>query len=162
MADDRDDDRPWERPGAVRRDCEPHRAGLIVALAVLGLLLGLLSLAAFPLAFMGLPLSVVALLMARRDLGLTGKGQMHPTGREGLAWAWRYFLASFARSPRAAKVLFWIGRVTAIAIEQFDHLLGQRPGALDGASCVYFLGTRSPRAISDRDILAGYRGAQRG
>ena len=78
-----------------------------------------------------------------------------------LAWAWRYFLASFARSPRAAKVLFWIGRVTGIVIEQFDHLLGQRPGALDGASCVFFLGTRSPRAISDRDVLAGYRGAQR-
>jgi SAM-dependent methyltransferase len=78
-----------------------------------------------------------------------------------LAWAWRYFLASFARSPRAAKVLFWIGRVTGIVIEQFDHLLKQRPGALDGASCVFFLGTRSPRAISDRDVLAGYRGAQR-
>ena len=79
-----------------------------------------------------------------------------------LAWAWRYFLTSFARSPRAAKVLFWIGRVTGLVIEQFDHLLGQRPGALDGASCVYFLGTRSPRAISDRDMIAGYRGAQRG
>jgi SAM-dependent methyltransferase/uncharacterized protein YbaR (Trm112 family) len=79
-----------------------------------------------------------------------------------LAWAWRYFLTSFARSPRAAKVLAWIGRITGIVIEQFDYLLGQRPGALDGASCVFFLGTRSPRAISDRDVVAGYRGARRG
>jgi hypothetical protein len=32
-ADDHDDDeRPWEEPGAVRRDCEPHRSGLLVGL----------------------------------------------------------------------------------------------------------------------------------
>jgi len=38
------DDRPWERPGAVRRDCQPHRAPLLLALADASLLLGALSL----------------------------------------------------------------------------------------------------------------------
>jgi hypothetical protein len=28
-----DDDRPWERPGAVRRDYEPHRGSLLESLA---------------------------------------------------------------------------------------------------------------------------------
>ena len=27
-----DDDRPWERPGAVRRDCEPHRGEMLLLL----------------------------------------------------------------------------------------------------------------------------------
>jgi SAM-dependent methyltransferase len=75
-----------------------------------------------------------------------------------LAWAWRYFLASFTRSPRGAKVLSWIGRVTGFVFEQLDRLLAERPGALDAASCVYFLGARSARVISDKDVLAGYRG----
>lgn len=78
-----------------------------------------------------------------------------------LAWAWRYFLASFARSRLAAKVLFWIGRVTGMLIEQTDYLVRQRPGALDAASCVYFLGARAERTVSDRDLVAAYRGAQR-
>ncbi len=34
-ADEQDDDRPWERPGAVRRDGEPHRANLLFRLMLL-------------------------------------------------------------------------------------------------------------------------------
>jgi SAM-dependent methyltransferase len=78
-----------------------------------------------------------------------------------LAWAWRYFLASFARSRVATRALFWIGRVTGTLIEQTDYLFGQRPGALDAASCVFFLGTRAESTVSDRDLVAAYRGAQR-
>jgi hypothetical protein len=40
------DDRPWERPGELRRDCEPHRGVLIR-------LLGISSLLCFPLALLG-------------------------------------------------------------------------------------------------------------
>jgi uncharacterized protein YbaR (Trm112 family) len=78
-----------------------------------------------------------------------------------LAWAWRYFLASWTRSPRLAKVLAVIGRITAFLFELTDHLDSGRPGALDGASCVYYLGTRSEAVVSDRDLIAGYRGTQR-
>jgi SAM-dependent methyltransferase len=77
-----------------------------------------------------------------------------------LAWAWRYFLASFARSRAAAKVLFWIGRVTGFVLEQTDHLL-RTPGALDAASCTFFLGTKATCMVSDRDLIASYRGGQR-
>jgi hypothetical protein len=38
------DPRPWERPGAVRRDAAPHRAYLLATLGRLPLAFGLLSL----------------------------------------------------------------------------------------------------------------------
>jgi SAM-dependent methyltransferase len=78
-----------------------------------------------------------------------------------LAWAWRYFLASWTRSPRVAKALALLGRISAFVFELTDHLAGQRPGALDAASCIFFLGTRSEAVVSDRELIAGYRGTQR-
>jgi hypothetical protein len=78
-----------------------------------------------------------------------------------LSWAWRYFLGSWTRSPRLAKALALVGRITAFLFELTDHLAGQRPGALDGASCIYFFGTRSEAVVSDRQLIAGYRGTQR-
>jgi SAM-dependent methyltransferase len=78
-----------------------------------------------------------------------------------LAWAWRYFLASFASSRSLARVLAWIGRVTGMLIEQTDYLFRQRPRALDAASCIYFLGSKSDEMAVDRDLVAAYRGGQR-
>jgi SAM-dependent methyltransferase len=78
-----------------------------------------------------------------------------------LSWAWRYFLASWTRSPRLGKALALLGRITAFVFELTDHIAGQRPGALDGASCVFFLGTRSDAVISDGALIAAYRGIQR-
>jgi len=46
-------------------------------------------------------------------------------------------------------------------VEQTDYLFGQRPGALDGAACTYFLGTKSDQTVSDRALVASYRGVQR-
>jgi hypothetical protein len=41
---DAGDPRPWEQPGAVRRDAAPHRAYLLATLGRLPLAFGLLSL----------------------------------------------------------------------------------------------------------------------
>jgi SAM-dependent methyltransferase/uncharacterized protein YbaR (Trm112 family) len=78
-----------------------------------------------------------------------------------LSWAWRYFLASWTRSPRLAKALALFGRITAFLFELTDHIAGQRPGALDGASCIFFLGTKSETVVSDSALIAAYRGIQR-
>jgi hypothetical protein len=51
--------------------------------------------------------------------------------------------------------------MTGMLIEQFDYLFGQRPGALDAASCIYFFGTKTDRVLSDKELVAAYRGAQR-
>ncbi len=76
-----------------------------------------------------------------------------------LAWSWRYFLASLAPKPLAG-LMYTLGRVTGTPFELFDHLLRQRPGAIDGASCTYFLGTRATEPVCDREVLGGYRGAR--
>ena len=78
-----------------------------------------------------------------------------------LAWSWKYFLAAFASGPVLTKILFWVGRVTGILLEQTDYFFRQHPSSLDAASCVYFLGSRAETAIPDKALLANYRGAQR-
>ena len=52
------DDRPWERPGAVRRDREPHRGELLKGPGVVSLVSGILSLCLLLPCLMALPLGV--------------------------------------------------------------------------------------------------------
>jgi hypothetical protein len=75
-----------------------------------------------------------------------------------LAWSWHYFLLSFARSRRTRKVLQVAGRLSGFWLKYLDAFLCQRPGAYDAASGVYFLGRKSDRVVSDRELVAGYRG----
>jgi hypothetical protein len=92
---------PWERPGAVRRDCEPHRAGFLKAIAVAGLvgaalgivLFGLLCAGASPSPLLPalavlysaacFPCSVYATVAGQTDLGLMRAGRMDPAGWRG-------------------------------------------------------------------------------
>ena len=94
------DDRPWERPGAVRRDAEPHRGGLLFLLATVPTVGGFLGFPATGFATATLPsardacfltmlgLSGAALLlalsvrqMARGDLCKMRAGLMDPRGQ---------------------------------------------------------------------------------
>src|SRR5262249_26596186 len=68
--------REWERRGAVRRDCEPHRGGLILTLGIVGLVASFLHI----LAIVGLPLSIAAWSMAQTDIKQIEAGQMDPQG----------------------------------------------------------------------------------
>jgi hypothetical protein len=81
------DDRPWERPGAVRRDCAPHRAGLLLAVADTSLLLGALSLPLGFCALMGLGLGVAGWALASRDLKRMRARVMNAAGRSRAARA---------------------------------------------------------------------------
>lgn len=75
-----EEERPWEKPGQVRRDCEPHRSSLLFLMARTSLVCGLLSLClCFP-ALVGLPLAVLAYTLANRDLGRMEDGTMDPAG----------------------------------------------------------------------------------
>jgi ABC-type Fe3+ transport system permease subunit len=73
--DDRpgDDPRPWEQPGAVRRDCAPHRGRLLNGLATTAVILFLLP----PVALL---LGSWVLVEAGRDLRLMEAGLMDPAG----------------------------------------------------------------------------------
>jgi hypothetical protein len=79
--------RPWERPGAVRRDCQPHRDRLLLALGDASLLLGALSLPlGFP-AVAGAGLGAAAWALASRDLKRMQARLMDPDGLSGTALA---------------------------------------------------------------------------
>lgn len=71
------DEPPWQRAGAIRRDCLPHRGGLILGLGVAGLV-GSTHPA---LAWAGLPLSLTALVMGRHDLRRMSEQLIDPNGR---------------------------------------------------------------------------------
>lgn len=76
-----------------------------------------------------------------------------------LAWAWQYFLLSFATRPLPRALLRGVASLTAFWLKYFDYLLIRRPGAIDAASGVYFLGRKSGTVLPDRTLVKGYRGA---
>jgi hypothetical protein len=106
-AQSEDDPRPWERPGAVRRDCEPHRALLLGLLARAGLPLmavsAALNVCVPPAVALGGVIAAVPFLAAvlatgatwvlagglwwacHRDLALMWDGRMDPEGRRATA-----------------------------------------------------------------------------
>ena len=77
-----------------------------------------------------------------------------------LAWAYQYFLLSFVRSKTARRVAIAFARVTGFWLKYLDHYLIRRPGAIDAASALYFLGRKSNRTLSDAEIISHYRGLQ--
>jgi hypothetical protein len=90
---------PWERPGAVRRDCEPDRNWLLGPLGGFSLACGALSFlpCCFPVAVVGVPLGLTTWLLARRDLARMRAGEMDRRGakKTGQAvWEGRFGLFS--------------------------------------------------------------------
>jgi hypothetical protein len=78
---DDEEERPWERFGVMRRDCEPHRARLVGYLGGASLVLGILSLCTGVTGLLGFPLGVAAYVMAYRDLAKMHAGLMDRRGQ---------------------------------------------------------------------------------
>jgi uncharacterized protein YbaR (Trm112 family) len=76
-----------------------------------------------------------------------------------LAWAWRYFLLSFASGKKSRAVLGGIARLTAFWWKYFDPFLAGKAGGDDAAAAYYFLGRRSEMPLDDCDLVKQYRGA---
>lgn len=76
-----------------------------------------------------------------------------------LAWAWRYFLLSFASGKKSRAVLGGIARLTAFCWKYFDPWLTRHAGGDDAAAGYYFLGRRSEFPLDDRLLVGQYRGA---
>lgn len=77
------------------------------------------------------------------------------------ALAYQHFLLSLApnRAFRAAFVVF--ARLTAFWLPLLDRWLVDRPGAMDAAAGVFFLGRRSETVLTEAEIRASYRGWRR-
>jgi hypothetical protein len=75
---------PWEEPGAVRRDCEPHRTPWLHLLTGLTLIASILSACCPVFALVSVPLALALWAAVRHDLAMMDAGRMDPAGR-GLA-----------------------------------------------------------------------------
>jgi hypothetical protein len=76
-----EEERPWEQPPArpsVRRDCEPHRAQLILTLGIIGL--GAMACASWMGAVVGMPCGIIAWVLGTKDLARMRLGTMDPEG----------------------------------------------------------------------------------
>ena len=75
-------------------------------------------------------------------------------------WSYEYLLSCLPRSQRGRQAATAVARLTSSWIKHLGRALIDRPAALDAAAGVFFLGRRSNRTLSDRDLVAQYRGAQ--
>ena len=74
-----------------------------------------------------------------------------------LAWSYRYFLRSFARSRRMRHLLNLFGSLTSVWLLLFDRILIRRPEAIAAASGYYFLGRKSNTILTDRELVYEYK-----
>ncbi|HJT77956.1 MAG TPA: hypothetical protein VJ739_12205 [Gemmataceae bacterium] len=72
--------RPWERPGAVRRHCAPHRGPLLWWLATASVACGMTAPVFGVTGLAGAALGLTALLLGRRDLTAMRGGCRDPAG----------------------------------------------------------------------------------
>ena len=70
-----------------------------------------------------------------------------------LAWSYEHFLLSFTASRLPRKILKAWARLTAFYLKYFDYYLVRKPGARDAASAYYFIGRKSDRCLSDKEVL---------
>jgi hypothetical protein len=95
--DAEEDERPWERPGAVRLDCEPHRGPTLVWLGRLSLWIIASAILVGAVALLPvLPLAIAVLVMASRDRAKMRAGTMDPAGEGPARKAARYATAALA------------------------------------------------------------------
>ncbi len=78
-----------------------------------------------------------------------------------LVWSYHYFMLSFTTSHIARAIVGAFTRLTGFYLKYFDYLLINKPGALDAASGLFFMGLKAGNILSDRDLIKQYKGAQR-
>lgn len=76
-----------------------------------------------------------------------------------LAWTFQYFLLSFTRWKPARAAIRLFARFTTFYLKYFDYYLIDKAGTLDAASGYYFIGQKTGKVLSDRELLKLYQGA---
>ena len=75
-------------------------------------------------------------------------------------WALENLGLAFSSRPFTRKVVKSLVRIGFGWIKYFDYFLVNRPEAMDGASCTYFLGAKIEERIADSEIISRYVGAK--
>jgi hypothetical protein len=95
---------PWQLPGAVRRDCEPHRGELLRRLDLVAVLLAWAGALLIVPSLLALALVAFIRFLARHDLALMRRGLLDPAGEADTRRAGRG-LVPVALLP----LLWWAG-----------------------------------------------------
>jgi hypothetical protein len=77
-SDPAEEERPWEQPGTLPLDCEPHRGELLLKGANMGVTLGALSMIVPPTAVPGFFFGLVTAALAAYDLKRMRAGRCDP------------------------------------------------------------------------------------
>lgn len=77
-----------------------------------------------------------------------------------LAWSIENFFLAFVSQPLIRLFLKGVIRLMFAWIKYLDIFLEKQPAAMDGASCTYFLGSKSNFKLNDHEIIANYVGAK--
>ncbi len=75
-----------------------------------------------------------------------------------LAWAYTYFLASFTSSKHLGMLIKIFAHSTSFFLKYFDYYLIDKPGSYDAASAFFFLGKKSKKELSDKELLKEFKG----
>lgn len=75
-------------------------------------------------------------------------------------WALENLVLAFFSRPAIRKVAKAGVRLGFGWIKYLDYLLANRPEAMDGASCTYFMGAKDDLGITDSEIIVRYVGAK--
>jgi ubiquinone/menaquinone biosynthesis C-methylase UbiE len=77
-----------------------------------------------------------------------------------LVWSIEHFALCFTGNNTSRLLTKALVRLMFSWLKYFDYLFKNNPQALDGASCTYFLGEKSPeKVVSDQMIIERYKGA---
>jgi hypothetical protein len=77
-----------------------------------------------------------------------------------LVWSIENFFLAFVSRRRSRAVVKGMTRLCFSWLKHLDFCLRNRPAAMDGASCTYFLGRRAEVPVGDDQIISRYVGAQ--
>lgn len=75
------------------------------------------------------------------------------------AWTAQHLMLCFARTPKQRDVAKMISGLLFFWLKYLDHFLLDTPCGLDGATGTFVLGRKSAKQLSDRELVARYRGA---
>lgn len=92
-----------------------------------------------------------------RDFHELESGQV-ASAATALAWSLTNFLTSFTNSRRTRQAVDLCGRVLFGWLKYLDPLVARHAGSWDAASAFYFLGSRADEALTDTELIRGYRG----
>ena len=76
-----------------------------------------------------------------------------------LAGVYKAFLKSLTMSSSMRKFLAVFGILTSFWLKYFDYYSIDTPASLDAASGLFFMGRKSNKVLSDRELIVLFKGA---